>query len=46
MRDIARLREEDSEIERFRVCGYILLCSGLGIVGNRWFKCGVIGRHG
>ena len=40
MREIARLREGDSKIERFRVCGYILLCSGLGIVGNRWFKCG------
>ena len=55
MRQIARLRgrmrvfvwkqlQIEREIARFRclVCGYVLLC----IVGNRWFKCGVIRRQG
>ena len=35
---LAKMVHALSEDQRFCVCGYVLLCSGLGIVGNRWFK--------
>ena len=40
-----RWRVWEREIARLRglVCGLGMFCS---VVGNRWFKCGVIGRHG
>ena len=50
--EIERQNEREMEIARLRglVYGYVLLCCGLGmncsVVGNRWFKCGVIGRQG